>query len=51
MKKILFVINDNLSSNARSLYEIHSLSKAGNKVTILCDEYNPKIKFLKKKKY
>ena len=49
MKKILFIINDNLSSNARSLYEINSLADSKNQVTVLCDKYSPKIKFLKKK--
>lgn len=49
MKKILFIINDNLSSNARSLYEIKSLADTNNKITVLCDKYHPRIKFLKKK--
>jgi len=49
MKKILFIINDNLSANARSLYEINSLASKNNLITVICDEYKPKIKFLKKK--
>ena len=40
MKKILFITNDNLSSNARSLYEINSLADSKNQVTVLCDKYS-----------
>ena len=49
MKKILFIINDNISSNARSLYEIYSLAKSGHQIVIFCDKFQPKIKFLKQK--
>jgi len=48
MKKILYIVNDNLSSNPRNIYEIISLAKKKFDITVVCEKYSPKIKILEK---
>ena len=48
MKKILHIVNGNVSGNARSIYEIVSLAKKKFDVTVVCEDYFPKLKIFNK---
>ena len=48
MKKILHIVNGNVSGNARNIYEIVSLAKKKFDVTVVSENYIPKLKIFKK---
>ena len=48
MKKILHIVNGNISGNARNIYEIVSLAKKKFAVTVVSENYIPKLKIFKK---
>ena len=48
MKKILHIVNGNVSGNARNIYEIVSLAKKKFAVTVVSENYIPKLKIFKK---
>ena len=48
MKKILHIVNGNVSGNARNIYEIISLAKKNFAVTVVSENYIPKLKIFKK---